>query len=78
MRCPDNSSENEKMTIKLHAIKYIIILGKLWWRNGEDVMLKCVDQDQAQRLLEEMHSGVCGGHYMVKTTTHKIMRARFW
>ena len=25
-----------------------------------------------------MHGGVCCGHYMAKTTTHKIMRAGFW
>ena len=25
-----------------------------------------------------MHSGICGGHYMEKTTAHKVMRAGFW
>ena len=25
-----------------------------------------------------MYSGVCGGHYMAKTTAHKIMRPSFW
>jgi hypothetical protein len=78
IRCLDSLSKDEKRILKLHSIKYIIIVGKLWWRNGEGVILKCVDQDQAQNLLEEMHSGVCGGHYMEKTTAHKIMRAGFW
>lgn len=25
-----------------------------------------------------MHFGACGGHYMAKTTTHKILRVGFW
>ena len=25
-----------------------------------------------------MHEGVCGGHYMAKTTAHKVLRAGCW
>lgn len=25
-----------------------------------------------------MHARVCGGHYMAKNTTHKVMRVGFW
>ena len=25
-----------------------------------------------------MHERVCGGHYMAKTTAHKILRSGFW
>ena len=40
--------------------------------------MKCIDQDESERVLNEMHSGVCGGHYMENTTTHKVMRVGFW
>ena len=29
-------------------------------------------------MLNEMYSRICGGHYMAKTTTHKVMRVGFW
>ena len=44
----------------------------------EGVLLKFVDQTNSRRILKDMHEGVCGGHYMDKTTTHKILRAGFW
>ena len=74
---PSHLTKNEKRSTKLQAIKYIIVKGSLWWRNFEGILLKCVDQERAQEILNEMHTGVCGGHYMAKTTTHKVMRARF-
>lgn len=77
MKCPEGMSDN-KRTLKLHAIKYVIVSGKLWRKNSDGVMLKCVDQDQAQKLLIEMHSGVCGGHYMAKTIARKVLRDGFW
>ncbi|XP_057852816.1 uncharacterized protein LOC131063058 [Cryptomeria japonica] len=78
MKSPEDVSDNKRRTLKLHAIKYAIVNGKLWWRNNDGVMLKCVDQDQAQKLLFELHSGVCGEHYMAKKTTHKVLRVGFW
>ena len=36
------------------------------------------NQEKEKEVLNEMHAGVCGGHYMAKTTAHKVMRARFW
>lgn len=44
----------------------------------EGVLLKCVDEEHAMKILNDMHSGECGGHFMEKTTTHKVLRASFW
>ena len=44
----------------------------------EGVLLKCVDQIEPKRILNDMHKGVCGAHYMPKTTAHKVLRAGFW
>ena len=78
MEAPSHLTENEKRSAKLQAIRYIIVKGNLWWRNFEGILLKCVDQEQTKEVLSEMHVGVCGGHYMAKTTAPKVMRARFW
>lgn len=70
--------DHKKGTVKLHALKYVIIKGELWWRSNEGVLLKCVDPHKAEDLLQAMHEAVCGVHYMAKNTTHKILRSRFW
>lgn len=78
MQAPSHLTDNEKRTIKLHSVRYIVVNGTLWWRNFEGILLKCVDQRKSEEILNEMHSGVCGGHYMAKTTAHKVMRLGFW
>ena len=40
-------------------------------------LIKCVDKDQSIKILTKMHSGVCGGHYMPKTTARKVLRSCF-
>ena len=44
----------------------------------QGVLLKCVDEIESKKILRDMHEGVCGGHYMAKTTAHKILRSGFW
>ena len=44
----------------------------------QEVLLKCVDEIESEKILRDMHEGVCGGHYMDKITTHKILRVGFW
>ena len=44
----------------------------------EGVLLKCVDEIESKRILRDMHEGVYDGHYIQKTTTHKVLGARFW
>ena len=44
----------------------------------QGVLLKCIDENKSEKILRDMHEGVCGGHYMAKTTAHKILRSSFW
>ena len=67
-----------KKIVKLHAIRYILISASIWWRNFEGVLLKCIYHEESIKILSEMNLGVCGGHYMAKTTTHMVMRDVFW
>ena len=49
------------------------------WRNPNEVILRCVDSIEAQELMKELNSGICGGHFAARATTHKIMRdGYFW
>ena len=78
MEDPSYLTKNEKRSIKLQAIRYIIVKGSLWWRNFEGILLKCIDLEKEKEILNEIHVGVCGGHYKAKTTAHKVMRDGFW
>jgi len=38
------------------------------------VFLLCLVEGETQKVIEEFHRGVCGGHYSWKTTAHKILK----
>lgn len=42
------------------------------------MLLVCLDEFHAEKVLKEMHNGVCGGQYSAKTTTGRIIRAGYY
>lgn len=54
------------------------IKGDLYWKNQDGVLLLCLDEGQAKRVLAEMHDGVCGGHLYAKNTTHIILKEGYY
>jgi transposase InsO family protein len=59
-------------------MKYCLTEDGLGWRNPDGVILRCVNKEEAKKLLEELHSGYCGGHFASRTTAHKILRAGYY
>ena len=44
----------------------------LYKRMPTEVHLRCVDKDEAQKLIEAVHEGVCGAHMNGKVLAKKI------
>ena len=40
--------------------------------------MRCVNLEESMNIMEEFHSGQCGGHHYWKTTAHKILRAGYY
>jgi hypothetical protein len=74
LTCLDHLVDYKRRALRLKASKYCIVQGDLGWRNSEGLVLRCVEDMGAHRLMKELHVGLCGGHYAAKTTTHKIVR----
>ena len=54
--------------------------GEVVYRRTSDLgLLRCVDEDEAEYLMKEVHSGVCGSHMNGHLLAKKIMRTGyFW
>ena len=37
-----------------------------------------MDEVETKQLVDDFHSGFCGGHFAARTTTHKILRAGYY
>src|SRR6185312_2172576 len=48
--------------IRRLAFKYILIDDELYRRTAEDVLLRCLDSNQARVAMGEVHEGICGTH----------------
>lgn len=67
-----------RRALRLKSTKYCLMKVGLGWRNSEDVVLRCVGEIESKKLVSELHSGFCGGHYAARTTAHKILRAGYY
>lgn len=47
----------------------------MYWKYSSSLLLKCIDEDESQRVMVEMHKGACGGHLYWKSIANKILRA---
>ena len=59
-------------------MKYCLIDDGLGWKDPNKFLLRCVNKDEAEKLLKELHSGYCGGHFAARSTAHKILRAGYY
>lgn len=62
MNYPPEMEKYERRAFKLKAIKYCIMENNLYWKDPTEILLKCVDEEEAQRIMIEMHAGACEGH----------------
>ena len=52
---------------------------KLYKRDFSQPYLRCVEEEEAKYVLEEVHGGICGDHIGAKSLARKIMRVGyFW
>jgi hypothetical protein len=62
MNCPPEMEKSKRRAFKLKVVKYCIMENNLYWKYPTGILLKCVDEEEAQRIMIEMHAGTCGGH----------------
>ena len=48
--------------LKQKALKYVLIDGELFRRGQERMLLKCLNKEEAMKVMGEVHEGVCGAH----------------
>ena len=55
-----------------------MIDGVLFRKNYDKVLLICLEKDDAEHILMELHDGLAGGHFSGETTTHKVLKAGYY
>jgi hypothetical protein len=55
-----------------------LINDELYHRTAEDLLFKCLDNDQAQVAMGEVHEGICGTHQLAAKMKWLLRRAGFY
>ena len=76
-RLPLDAKEAKK--IKKRVARFTILNDTLYKRGFSMPYLKCVDEDEAKYILEEVHEGVCRDHVGPRSLVSKVIRTGyFW
>jgi ribonuclease HI len=78
LKCPDELTPSKRRTLKLHAVKYCISEGQLYWKDPLGFLLICLVESETPQVIEEFHEGICGGHHAWRATAYKILRAGYY
>lgn len=60
--------------LKCQAAKYTLLDGTLYRRGFTLPLLQCLDDEEANYMLREIHEGICGNHSGVRTLAFKALR----
>jgi hypothetical protein len=63
LQCLSGMTPSKERTLKLHAVKYCIIKGQLYWKDPLGFLLCCLIEPKTKNVINEFHKGVCGGHH---------------
>jgi hypothetical protein len=82
-RCPDNLDTHQRRRLCLEFARYVIIGDFLFRRFVDSVLLHFVNNEDAQKLLQEAHGSSSffihvGGHFSAKTNAFNIIRKGYY
>ena len=69
--------KNKRIRLALKALPFTIIEGKLYQLGQDNVLRKCLDYNQGQVILKQLHDGPAGGHFATRITIKKVLDAGY-
>jgi ribonuclease HI len=70
----ENPSRKVSRKLRYKAIKFVLLDGRLYYKSLDGVLLQCLGQEEAKRMMSEVHDGLCGAHqsaYRMKWVTRQ-------
>ena len=68
----------EARKVKKRVARFTILNDTLYKRGFSMPYLKCVDEEEAKYILEEIHEGVCGNHVGPRSLVSKIIKIGYF
>ena len=73
---PEN--KNKARNLQIRVVRYVLIGNHLYRKSFTGPYLRCLNSEDARRLLEEIHEGVCGNHSGGRILAHKALTVGYY
>jgi hypothetical protein len=79
----ENPSRRVSRKLRYKAIKFVLLDDRLYYKSMDGVLLQCLGQEEAKRMMSKVHDGLCGAHqsaYRMKWVIRKtdIIGRLYW
>ncbi|XP_017982297.1 PREDICTED: uncharacterized protein LOC108663225 [Theobroma cacao] len=71
----ENTTDNDKRTFRRLATGFFLSGEVLYKRSQDQILLKCVDTTETNKIMKEVHEGTCGAHANGHMLARQIMTA---
>ena len=76
---PETATSKDRRALRQLATRFVICGDALYRRSPDGLLLLCLDRASANRVMREVHAGVCGPHMGGHMLARKIMSTGyFW
>ena len=69
----DSADEREHRLIRVVVMQYILCEGQLYKRSYDGIHLHCLKKEEVEKVMEEIHHGICGPHMNGRIFVKKIL-----
>ena len=70
----EGADKRELRSIRMMTIQYILYKGQLYKRSYNGIHLRCLKKEEVEKVMEEVHQGICGPHMNRRMLAKKILR----
>ena len=67
-------NSKQRRTLRLKSSSYLVIDGFLFRKNYDGVLMRCLEHEDAAKVVKELHDGSAKGNYSGDTTADNILR----
>jgi hypothetical protein len=75
---PHHLDPTKRRALRLKSSSFHLVNGVLFHQNFDGILMRCLEKDEAEKVLLELHAGEVGGHFGGDTTTHKFLRVGYY
>jgi hypothetical protein len=75
---PRHLDPAKRRALRLKSTSFNLVNGILFCQIFDGVLMRCLEKDEAENVLLELHAGEAGGHFGGDTTAHKVLRAGYY